>query len=105
MVPPEGDAQHWLRALFNDSPMAIGFSRDGTMLDANAPYLATFGFQRVEEIRGTSLLLQIAPSHREEVVGKIRRRAQGEEVETTYLTRGLRRDGTEFPFEITLCRV
>jgi PAS domain S-box-containing protein len=106
MASPAGDEpQHWLRALFNDSPMAIGFSRDGMMLDANAAYLATFGYERFDELRGTSLLLQIAPSHRDEIITKIKRRAAGEEVETTYLTRGLRRDGTEFPFEITTCRV
>lgn len=106
MLSPAGnEPQHWLRALFNDSPMAIGFSRDGMMLDANAPYLATFGYESFEELRGTSLLQQIAPSHRDDIIAKIKRRAQGEFVETTYLTRGLRRDGTEFPFEITTCRV
>jgi PAS domain S-box-containing protein len=103
--PAANEPDHWLRALFNDSPMAIGFSRDGTMLDANAVYVATFGYRSVEELRGTSLLLQIAPSHREQVIENIARRARGESVETTYLTRGLRRDGSEFPFEITTCRV
>jgi two-component system, cell cycle sensor histidine kinase and response regulator CckA len=59
----------------------------------------------VEELRGTSLLLQIAPSHRDQIVENIKRRARGELADTTYLTRGLRRDGTEFPFEVTTCRV
>lgn len=99
------EPHHWLRALFHDSPMAIGFSRDGMMLDANARYLATFGYDSVEELRATSLLLQIAPSHRDDIIAKIKRRASGEAVETTYLTRGVRRDGSEFPFEITTCRV
>ncbi len=103
--PTAGEAHHWLRALFNDSPMAIGFSRDGTMLDANPAYLATFGYGRVEEVRGRSLLEQIAPSHREDIVSKIARRAHGQFVDTSYLSRGLRRDGSEFPFEITTCRV
>ena len=96
---------HWLRALFHASPMAIGFSRDGTMLDANAPYVTMFGFAGVDDLRGRSLLEQIAPSHRADIIDKIQRRARGEETPSSYLTRGVRRDGHEFPFEVTTCRV
>ena len=106
MVPPAGaEPSHWLRALFNDSPIAIAFSRDGTMLDANPAYLSTFGFGHVDELRGRSLLEQVAPSHRSGIIENIGRRARGEALPTTYACRGLRRDGSEFPFEITTCRV
>jgi two-component system cell cycle sensor histidine kinase/response regulator CckA len=98
-------AQEWLQALFDESPVAIGFSRDGVMLEANRAYLRLFGYDSVAELRGGSLLTQIAPSHREEVKERITQRARGDQSPVQYRTRGLRRDGTEFPFEVTTTRV
>jgi PAS domain S-box-containing protein len=45
-----------LQVLFDESPMAIGFSRDGIMLDANPAYVRLFGYGSVEELRGRSIL-------------------------------------------------
>jgi PAS domain S-box-containing protein len=101
--PVEGRA--WLQALFDESPMAIGFSRDGVMLDANPAYLRLFGYGSVDELRGTSILQQIAPSHRAQVVEMVTQRALGQRVPQHYQTRGLRKDGTEFPFDITTTRM
>jgi two-component system cell cycle sensor histidine kinase/response regulator CckA len=95
----------WLQSLFDRSPMAIGFSRDGLMLDANAAYVGLFGYESVGEIRGRPILDQIAVSHRSQISENIAQRARGETVPTYYETRGLRRDGTEFPFAITTTRV
>ncbi len=101
---PSQELIRWLQALFYDSPAAIGFSRDGAMLDANPAYLELFGLRR-DELRGGSLLDNIAPSHRAEIIRRIQTRAAGGQVPTTYETRGRRTDGTEFPFEITTGRV
>jgi PAS domain S-box-containing protein len=59
----------------------------------------------VEELRGRSILEQIAPSHREHVTEMVAARALGRAVPHLYQTRGLRKDGTEFPFEVTTARV
>ena len=81
----------WLRALFDESPAAIGFSRDGVMLDANPAYVRLFGYESVAELRGRSLLEQIAPSHRGHVQQMIAQRARGDRLPQRYETRGLRR--------------
>ncbi|MFT3836997.1 MAG: PAS domain S-box protein [Myxococcaceae bacterium] len=94
-----------MRALFIESPVAIGFSRDGVMLDANPAYVALFGYLSADELIGTSLLAQIAPSQRAEVLGRIEARARGEPTAERYRTLGLRKNGQVFPFEVTTTRV
>src|SRR5262249_37316437 len=80
-------------------------SRDGAMLDANAAYARLFGYGDAGELKGRSILEQIAPSHRGQIQEYVARRARGESTPQRYATRGLRKDGTEFPFEITTTRV
>lgn len=99
------EALHWLQALFDESPVAIGFSRDGVVLDANPSYARLFGYGTVADLRGRSLLEQVAPSHRPRIVELLAQRARGDSVPYRYQTRGLRQDGTEFPFEVTTTRV
>jgi PAS domain S-box-containing protein len=99
------DTAAWLQALFAESPLAIGFSRDGVTLDVNAAYVRLFGYSSVEEMRGRSILDQIAPSARPQIMELVGLRARGQPVPEKYETRGLRKDGTEFPFEITTTRV
>ncbi len=98
-------ATPWMRALFHESPLAIGFSRDGFVLDMNAAYVRVFGYTSADEIRGRSLLDQIAPHARQAILEKIRARQAGEAVAPVYETIGLRKDGTEFPFLIHVTRV
>src|SRR5215470_10305396 len=89
------EGRAWLQGLFDASPMAVGFSRDGLMLDANPAYVRLFGYADAAEMRGRSILEQIAPSHRAQVVEHVTRRARGEAMPHRYETRGLRKDGTE----------
>ena len=99
------EVNEWLQALFAESPAAIGFSRDGVMLDANPAYVRLFGYGSVAELRGRPILEQIAPSHRALVSERVQQRAHGERSPERYQARGLRRDGTEFDFEVTTTRV
>jgi PAS domain S-box-containing protein len=101
--PPEVLA--WLQALFDESPMAIGFARDGLTLDANPTYVRLFGYTSVDELRGRSILEHIAPSHRAQIAELVALRARGEGSPHHYETRGLRKDGMEFPMEVTTTRV
>jgi PAS domain S-box-containing protein len=105
MSAPLGEGHDWLQALFDESPVAIGFSRDGAMLDANAAYVRLFGHESAAALRGQSLLDQIAASDRPKVQDLIARRARGQPVPSRYTVRGLRKDGSEFPFEVTTTRV
>ncbi len=99
------EVQAWLEALFKESPVAIGFSRDGVMLDANPAYVRMFGYESVDELRGRSILEQIAPSHRDQIREVVGQRARGETLPYRYQSRGLRRDGTEFAFDVATTRV
>jgi PAS domain S-box-containing protein len=99
------EAHDWLEALFIESPVAIGFAREGMVSDANPAYASLFGYASVTEVRGTSLLEQIAPSHRPEIIRLLGERAKGDDKPYHYQTRGLRRDGSEFPLDVTTTRV
>jgi diguanylate cyclase (GGDEF)-like protein/PAS domain S-box-containing protein len=94
-----------LRTLIEQSPMAITFSRDGITLEVNAQYLDMFGYASVEEVRGTSLLERIAPSCRAETQRMIEQRRSGAPTPTSYETRGLRKDGSEFPLFVSAKRI
>ncbi len=99
------EATQRLQALFDGSPVAIGFCRDGVLLDANRAYARQFGYEDVAELRGRSILEAIAPSQRPRIVELLAQRARGDGIPYRYQTRGLRKDGTEFPFEVTTTRV
>ena len=101
----EVESEGWLETLFDESPLAIGFSRDGVILGANPAYVRLFGHESAAELRGKSLLDQIAPWHRDQVGDMVAQRALGGRIPEFYQTRGLRTDGTEFPMEVTTKRV
>jgi PAS domain S-box-containing protein len=98
-------ADERLRALIQHSPMAIGFSRDGVTVHASPAYARIFGFDSGEELVGTSILDVIAPRARADIIDKVARRARGEDVPDSYETVGIRKDGTEFPFQVHVTRV
>ena len=66
---PELDHDRRLRlqALFDESPMAIGFAREGVILDANPAFLRLFRHPSVAALRGRTLFELSAPSHREQM--------------------------------------
>ncbi|MBI2419942.1 MAG: PAS domain S-box protein, partial [Ignavibacteriales bacterium] len=94
-----------LRMIIEHSPVGIGFSSDGITTGANPAYLKLFGYTHAEQIIGKSLLDQIAPRCRADILANIKKRAAGEPVEQSYETTGLRADGSEFPFWASLNRI
>lgn len=89
-----------LRQVFLSSRDALGVSLRGKHVMVNPAYLALFGYERDEELLGTSILALIAPSARDEVAELIRLRADGKSAPETYESRGLRRDGSEFDLQV-----
>ncbi len=94
-----------LRVLIEQSPMGISFSRAGITLDANAHYLKMFGYASVAEVRGTPILLRIAPNQRARMQEYIERRRAGLPASTVYETVGLRKDGSEMPLFVSAKRI
>ncbi|MGO9691400.1 MAG: PAS domain S-box protein [Syntrophobacteraceae bacterium] len=89
------------RAVFENSRDAIDISKNGVHCFANPAYLILFGHESNEKIVGTSILDDIAPSHRQQILQNIRRRTDREPIPPTYVTRGRKTDGTEFYMEIS----
>ncbi len=93
-------SENRLRSLFAASVDAIGVSRSGTHVMVNPAYVQMFGATSARELEGTPILDLIAPGHRAEIANYVRLRTRGETTVTHYITRGLRRDGREFPLEV-----
>lgn len=90
------------RRLFEASPVGIAVSVMGIVLYANPAYVRTFGFEDSADLCGESILNQFAPSERAAADDRRLRRYRGEAMPTSYEARGVRRDGTEFPFHIRI---
>ncbi len=88
------------RAIFENSQDAIGVSRQGINVFLNPAYITLFGYSTHEELSGTSILEQIAPSARTTIIEYINKRAKGEYLPNRYETIGIRKNGEEFDFEI-----
>jgi len=93
------------RLLCEHSPIGIGIAQRGLVRYVNAAWLRMFGYSEASEVVGTNLLQHIAPESRADIEDKMRRRASGLPVPTTYDTIGLRKDGTRFIYHIDVARI
>jgi PAS domain S-box-containing protein len=93
------------RTFVEVAPIGIATSQGGITKYANPSYLRMFGYESVDELRDTSLLNQIAPECRDEIIERNRRRERGETVPDSYETTGLRADGSRFPLSIRVARI
>jgi diguanylate cyclase (GGDEF)-like protein/PAS domain S-box-containing protein len=97
------------RTLFEDAPIGVATSRTGRMLTANRACLAMFGYTSNTEIAGISLLKHIAPQCHSQVEvylnAIVRSGEQGKEAPSKLETVGLRKDGSQFPFEIETANI
>jgi PAS domain S-box-containing protein len=91
--------------LFEQSPVPIGLSRDGKILNVNAAHARLFGYSDPTEMRGMSLLEQVAPRYRDEVIRQLRVHEPGLEGPRSYRAIGVRLDGTEFPFSAEVATI
>ncbi len=90
------------RNLIDASPVPILLARDGRFVYVNRAFCRMTGFADAGEVVGKELLGFIAPEYREQVAGYIRARTRGEPAAVHYEAAGLRRDGSRFPYEITV---
>ena len=93
------------RSLIENAPVGIAVARGGLTLYANSAYLRMFGYTDEAELYGTPLTDQIAPPYREEIMERTRRREKGEAAPNSYETMGLRKDGSSFPFYVSVTRM
>ncbi len=96
------ESQKQLKAIFDNSQDAIGISKNGKNVLFNNRYINLFGWNSQDEIIGKSLLEQIAPGERKRIKEFIKKRSEGEDVPSSYETVGLKKNGEEFPFEVSV---
>jgi PAS domain S-box-containing protein len=95
----------WFCAMADEAPMGISISRDGINVYANRACLRMFGYDKPQEITGTSLMNRIAPDYRWQMNLYINKRKRGEVVPSQYEFMGLRKDGSTFPIFVEVARV
>jgi len=95
-------SESMLSLIINTSRDAIGVSKAGTHIMSNPAYLSMFGYDNQSELVNKSILNQIAPEQRPQIMRNIQNRATGGPVSDRYETVGLRRDGSEFDMEVTV---
>jgi PAS domain S-box-containing protein len=88
------------RLIFENSRDAVGVSKNGIHIIANPAHAKMFGYDNEQELTGCLMVSLIAPSQRGTIAGYIRDRSEGKDAPNMYLTRGLRKNGTEFDLEI-----
>lgn len=89
-----------LRAILENSLDPIAVSRAGIHQYVNPAYLRMFGYRSTDELVGKSVLQVIAEDERQSIERRIELRAQGEPVENSYETRGVRMDGSHVEMEV-----
>ena len=87
------------RRIFENSIDAIAVYKGWVHSMVNAAYLRLFRYGSMEELEGVEGPDLIAPSHRAQIRERIAERLRGEAVPKDYISRGLRKDGTEFDLE------
>jgi PAS domain S-box-containing protein len=91
-----------LRAILDNSYDAIGVHINGIWEVCNPAALRLFGVSTPEQLIGRSILEVIAPGERTRIGTFVRNRMESADASLTYVTRGLRADGTEFDMDVSL---
>ncbi|OPX63944.1 PAS domain S-box protein [Methanoregula sp. PtaB.Bin085] len=90
------------RNLIDASPVPVLLARDGKFVYVNHAFCTMTGHDSMDEIVGKNLLDFVAPEFRETVAGYVRARSRGEPAAVRYESMGLRKDGSRFPYEISV---
>lgn len=90
------------RSLIASSPVPIMLAREGIFIYTNPAFCRMTGYHDPDELVGKRLLDLIAPEYREQIAGYIHARSAGKPAENRYEAVGIRRDGTRFPYDITI---
>lgn len=97
---PSNENADRFHTLFSQSPIGISIMRNGISLYVNPAYVRMFGYQSAAEIVGTPILDRVAPCAREQIAERFRSVERNEPVPDMHEAIGLRKDGTDFPYQV-----
>ncbi|MCU0844325.1 MAG: PAS domain S-box protein [Spirochaetes bacterium] len=100
-----GESADRFRVLIESSPLPILLAREGRLIFVNDTFRRLAHLEDGESVEGLNLLEFIAPERRKQVGEYIRARLSGEDAPSNYESIGLRRDGSTFPYEISVATV
>jgi len=86
--------------IFMLSVDAIGVSKNGVNILINPAFLNLYKYENYEEIVGKPETILVAPSERQKVSEFTSNRIRGKHAPGSYITKGLKKDGTEFSLEV-----
>ena len=96
------DSEAKFRTIFNHSTDAIVVAKRGLGVYFNPAYLKLLGYPNEDALKGKRITEQIAVSEREKVTQFIKERSLGHLAPVVYESRGLRKSGEEFDYEIAV---
>lgn len=88
------------QAIFENSVDAIGVAKNGINIMANPAFLSLFGYKELSEIIGMPETKLIAKSERKKIAVYTKKRLKGDTAPQSYISKGIRKDGTEFNLEV-----
>jgi PAS domain S-box-containing protein len=91
-----------LRNLIEASPVPIVLVREGVFVYCNTAFCGMTGYDSPEAILGRPLLDFVAPEMKEQIASYVRARSRSEPAALHYESIGIRKDGSHFPYEITI---
>ncbi|HEX2868253.1 MAG TPA: PAS domain S-box protein [Ignavibacteriales bacterium] len=99
------ESEERFRAIFENSPLGISISINGVTKVINRSFVKMFGYADPSELEGGSIFNTIAPSSRTKVVNFLVKMAKDEPVKDNYTYYGLKKDGTEFPINVSVAEL
>jgi len=86
--------------IFMLSVDAIGVSKNGVNILVNPAFLTLYDYESYDEIVGKPETILVAPSERQRVLEYTKNRLEGRHAPPSYITKGLKKNGTEFSLEV-----
>ena len=96
------DSEVKFRAIFDHSTDAIVVTKNGIGVLFNSAYLKLFGYESLNDLIGKKVINQVSEKEREKVTNLIVNRNKGISKSISYESVGLKKNGEEFNYEISV---
>lgn len=99
------ESEERFRTIFENSPVGIRISVNGVTQFVNQSFVEMYGYNDSSELIGSSILVGIAESDRTTAMNYLVKRAKGEKTPDQFTFRGVKKDGTGFPINVSIAQL